>query len=379
MPRSGPAPVSIQQELASAHANLRKDLPEVTRIAAALYDQHTDQLKTFVNSTEGGSPLTHYQVRLREVPSLQELGDSGRDRVIDDLSVFADSQSEHSKILVGRYGSSFTRPLYEQGQLRGFLFFDALPKGYFTPAIVQRLAVYADFVALLLASSLFPLRMLKSAVQVASRVTHKRDPETGAHLDRMAHYSRLIALQLAPELGFDDAFVEHLFVFAPLHDLGKVAIPDRVLLKQGRLDEAEYALMKTHAVQGAEMVDQVLEDLGAEKLPYAGLLRNVVRHHHERYRGGGYPDGLSGEDIPVEARIVAVADVFDALTSERPYKRAWSFDEAFRYLRDNVDSQFDPRCVAALLEHADEAADIRATFPDAPNALRLREGYGPEL
>ena len=379
VPRSGPAPVSIQDELAAAHRHLRAELPEVTRVAAALYDRHTDQLTTFVNSTEGSTPLSHYQVRVAEVPSLKELAASGRDRVIDDLSVLAGSPSEHSQALLGRWGSSFTRPLYENGHLRGFLFFDAEPRAYFTPAVVQRLAVFADFVALLLASSLFPLRMLKSAVQVASRVTHRRDPETGAHLDRMAHYARLIALALAPDHARDDAWVEHVFRFAPLHDIGKVAIPDRVLLKAGPLTDEEFDLMKTHALEGAAMIEQVLDDLGADSLPDAELLSHIVRYHHERFDGRGYPDGLVGSDIPLEARIVAVADVFDALTSARPYKEAWSFERAFGYLEEQAGHHFDPCCVEALVAGADEAAEIRSAFPDAPDATRLREGYGREL
>jgi HD-GYP domain-containing protein (c-di-GMP phosphodiesterase class II) len=379
MTKSGPAPISIQEHLVAAHENLRANLPEIGRIAAALYDSHTDQLKTFVNSTEGGSPLTHYEARLSDVPSLKELGESGRDRVVHDLSVFAESEAEHSRVLLQRYGSSYTRPLYENGRLRGFLFFDAEEKGFFTPAVVQRLGVYADFVALLLSSSLFPLRMLKSAVRVASSVTHSRDPETGAHLDRMARYSRIVAMGVAAEFGLDDAFVEYLFIFAPLHDLGKVAVPDRVLLKKGRLDEEEYRAMQLHVTRGTEMVDRVLEDLGVETIANADMLRNVVRHHHERFDGKGYVDGLAGEAIPIEARIVTVADVFDALTSTRPYKEAWTFDEAFDHMREHAGTQFDPRCVDALLESRAQLEEIRETFPDAPESPRLREGYGPEL
>lgn len=379
MDESASAPASIQDQLAAAHDNLKAELPGVARIAAALYDDRTDLLKTFVNSTDGGSPLTHYQAQLSDVPSLKTLADSGRSRVIDDLSVFDDSSAEHSQVVIERYGSSYTRPLYEGGRLRGFLFFDAVDKGFFTPQVVQRLSVYADFVALLLSSSLFPLRMLESAVRVASSVTHSRDPETGAHLERMTRYGRVIALGIADEFDLDDTFIEYLFLFAPLHDLGKVAVPDRVLLKRGRLTAEELVLMTAHVTQGAKMIDQVLANLGVGAIPYADMLRNVVLYHHERFDGGGYPEGRRGEDIPLEARIVAVADVFDALTSERPYKRAWSFEETIDYLRENAGTQFDARCVAALIARIDDIRGIHESFQDGPEAVRLREGYGPDL
>ncbi len=370
---------SIQDQLETAHENLKAELPGVARIAAALYDQKTDQLKTFVNSTDDGSPLTHYEARLADVPSLRKLAESGRGRVVDDLSIFDNSDAAHSQVVVDRYGSSYTRPLYEGGRLRGFLFFDAVEKAFFTPEVVQRLSVYADFVALLLSSSLFPVRMLESAVRVASSVTHSRDPETGAHLDRMTRYGRVVALGIADELGLDDTFIEYLFLFAPLHDLGKIAVPDRVLLKEGRLTPDELEVMTSHVTQGAKMIDQVLANLGVETIPYADMLRNIVLYHHERYDGAGYPTGLAGEAIPIEARIVTVADVFDALTSERPYKRAWTFSETIDYLEKHSGKHFDPLCVAALVSRLDDIERIHDTFQDAPESIRLREGYAPDL
>ena len=373
-PSSIPGPVSIEEHLAVVHVALRAELPAITRVAVAVYDRKTDLLKTFVNSTEGGSPLTHYEARLADVPSLAALAESRRSRVLDDLSVLEGSAATHSQVLLERYRSSYTKPLFEEERLRGFLFFDATEPGFFTSGVVQRLEVYAQLVSVMLVMSQVPLRMLRSVVKVASDVTHSRDPETGAHLERMARYARAIALELATDLDLDDAFIEYLFLFAPLHDVGKVSISDDVLLKRGRLTDAEFEQMKTHSTKGAALVERVLADAGFGGLPSAKMLGHVVRHHHEAWDGSGYPDGLAGEAIPIEARIVQVADVYDALTSVRPYKDAWEPERALGFLTEGAGTRFDPRCVEALVRRHAEIEQIRARFRD-DEGIEMREGY----
>lgn len=374
-----PTPLPIDAQLRALHASLRGDLPGIARIALVAYDAKADSLETYAHSTSGPDPLAHYEARLSEVPSLAELARTGRDRVIDDLAELADSNAPHSRAIAGRFRSSYTRPLYEVGRLRGFVFFDADEAGYFTQGVLHRLVVYGDFVALLLASHLFPARLLESAVEVAARVSHSRDPETGAHLDRMARFSRAIATELADERALADAWIEHLFLFAPLHDLGKVAIPDAVLRKPDRLTADELLVMRSHVTRGRELVDRVLRDTQMDGLPYVDILRNLVLHHHECWDGSGYPSGLAGEAIPLEARIVKVADVFDALTSERVYKAAWDTDSAIRYLRAGAGRSLDPGCVAAFERCLGEIEAIRRAFRDVPEQAGLREGYDADL
>lgn len=187
-----------------------------------------------------------------------------------------------------------------------------------------------------------------------SKAAEYRDPETGAHILRMAHYSQLIArcLGLAPE---DQ---ELLLEAAPLHDIGKVAISDNILLKPGKLDPDEFEIMKQHAVFGYELLkgsDSRVLQAGAQ----------IALGHHEKFDGSGYPSGLKGDAIPIFSRIVAVADVFDALTSERPYKRAWSLESAVDFLKRGAGHHFDPRCVDALLNSWEEVLAIRARFNDS--------------
>jgi two-component system response regulator RpfG len=174
-----------------------------------------------------------------------------------------------------------------------------------------------------------------------------RDLGTGIHLLRMSHYAEV----LAEGLGMAEEDIKTLTSAAPLHDIGKIGIPDNVLLKRGSLSDEEFAVMRRHPLIGYE----ILRDSQSRFVQMGAL---IALRHHERWDGSGYPDGLKGEAIPLPARIVAVADVFDALTSERPYKRAWSSEEAFDYVKANRGTLFDPACVDALLAHQTRILDI---------------------
>ncbi len=180
-----------------------------------------------------------------------------------------------------------------------------------------------------------------------------RDEETGCHVLRMAQYSSLIA----ERLGLSDEERHVIETAAPMHDIGKIGTPDHILLKPGKLDAEELAIMRTHARIGYE----ILKDSPSKYLQMGAV---IARGHHEKFDGSGYPDGLTGETIPLPARIVAVADVFDALTSERPYKRAWSVQDALQYLQTEQGRHFDPVCVQAFLAQLDKVLQIRRQLQD---------------
>lgn len=180
-----------------------------------------------------------------------------------------------------------------------------------------------------------------------------RDPETGAHILRMAHYSRLIARNL--DLSADDQ--ETLLQAAPMHDVGKLGTPDHILLKPGRLTPDEFEIMKRHAVIGHE----ILKDSASPVLQAAA---QIALTHHEKFDGSGYPQGLVGAQIPVFGRIVAVADVFDALTSERPYKNAWELAQAKEFLHEGRGKHFDAACVDAFVQDWDDVLAIRERYRD---------------
>ncbi len=186
-----------------------------------------------------------------------------------------------------------------------------------------------------------------------AKAAEYRDPETGAHIQRMAHYSQ----HIARILGLSEQQQEELLEAAPMHDIGKVGIADAILLKPGKLTPEEFELMKQHAVIGYEL-------LSKSSSPLLKVAAEIAHTHHEKFDGSGYPRKLVGEDIPLYGRIVAVADVFDALTSARPYKRAWSIEEATQLLRDGSGKHFDPACVDAFFSEFDEILSIKNTFLD---------------
>ncbi|TNF36526.1 MAG: HD domain-containing protein [Gammaproteobacteria bacterium] len=339
----------------------------IDRIAIALYDGKTDILRTFAWSSDQDSPLRHYQSKLGDARSLMEIVEKGMPRVVNDMEVFVGGIQKHTQVLAkAGFGSSYTMPMYKDGYLAGFIFFNSYAKDVLKEAVLIDLDMIGHMISLLVANEKSVLETLQATVRTAMSFTHHRDPETATHIDRMSRYSQLIARELASEYGFDDQFVEHVFLFSPLHDLGKIGIPDRILLKNTSLTEAEFDIMKTHAIKGREMIDAVLQNFGLDGVAYVEILRNIAQHHHEAYDGSGYPAGLSAEAIPIEARIVAVADVFDALTSRRPYKPAWSNDRAFEALRNMAGHKLDARCVEVLIAHRAEVEDIQQRFQENP-------------
>jgi HD-GYP domain-containing protein (c-di-GMP phosphodiesterase class II) len=365
-PRSRPGVFdSVSERLRSIHARLREDLPGIDRIAVALYDPRTNALATFAHSTVGDVPFSHYEAGLSDLPSLSDLAKRRSVRVIPDLEVLRSSPREHSRRLaeVG-YRSSFTAPFFERGELFGFLFFDSRVPDYYSDDVVRSLGPAVELVATSVLLGLSSVQMLRSALKIASLLTGFRDEETGEHLQRVSRYARFTARRMPASAGLTDEFVELLFLFTPAHDVGKLAVPERILLKEGPLTDVETALARSHVVRGSEVVDDVVRELGLGLFPYVGVLRNIVRHHHEAFDGSGYPDGLRGSRIPIEARIVAVADVFDALTSPRPYKRPWQMQAARCYLESNAGVLFDPECVEALFADPDALEEIRARFWD---------------
>ena len=180
-----------------------------------------------------------------------------------------------------------------------------------------------------------------------ARAIEYRDSGTSSYLERMAHIAGLIAEQM----GLPEDEVRTIELAAPLHDLGKIAIPDTVLLKPGPLEPHETDVMRRHPLIGHDL-------LSGSQSRFIQMGAKIALRHHERYDGSGYPDGLAGEQIPLEARIVAVADVLDALLSPRPYKQAWTMDAALAYLYAQRGRHFDPACVDALIRGRDRLEDI---------------------
>jgi putative two-component system response regulator len=201
----------------------------------------------------------------------------------------------------------------------------------------------------------------RDTIAALNRAASYRDEETGAHVQRISHY----CVELAQALGMDSAFCECIYYASPMHDIGKIAIPDRVLLKPGPLTPDEWEIMKTHATLGFKMLDGV-------DSPYIEMGRDIALRHHERWDGRGYPDGLTGEAIPLSARVMAIADVYDALRSRRPYKEAYGHDDTVRIIMHGdgrtSPKHFDPRVLSAFVSARAAMRDIYQEMIDLPHA-----------
>ena len=187
------------------------------------------------------------------------------------------------------------------------------------------------------------------------RAAEYKDDASGLHVIRMSHYARI----LAAALGLAEDFVETLFLAAPMHDIGKIGIPDRILQKPDALSADEDKLMRTHATIGAAIIGRHDNEL-------LDTARVIALTHHERWDGQGYPRGLQGEEIPLAGRIVAIADVFDALTSDRPYQKAWPVERAVDYLREQKGQRFDPALVDRFIAALPQVLEMRDAYSELP-------------
>ena len=186
-----------------------------------------------------------------------------------------------------------------------------------------------------------------------------RDSDTGNHVVRVSHSCRA----LAQAAGLNAHLTEMIYMASPLHDIGKIGVPDHILLKKGRLNDDEMVIMRQHVDFGVEM-------LGNHPAPLLKVACSIAQNHHEKWDGSGYPHALAGENIPVDARIVAICDVFDALTSVRPYKVAWTVEKAVAYLHENAGSHFDPNLVNLFAQILPEIVEIRERYADPADLHR---------
>ncbi|MFC4297464.1 MAG: two-component system response regulator [Castellaniella sp.] len=228
----------------------------------------------------------------------------------------------------------------------------------FNPPVVQ--ARVRTHLSLVQAGEVLETRL--QIIRCLGAAAEYRDNETGLHIVRMSHY----AWRLAREVGYSEEAADELLHAAPMHDVGKIGIPDAVLLKPGKLDAAEWAIMRQHTVIGAKII-------GEHRSGLLRLAATIALRHHEKWDGSGYPDGLAGEDIPHAARIIALVDVFDALTSVRPYKPAWPIDDAVALIRKESGRHFDPELVEAFLRCLPDILEFRDRWADEPETPEVEQ------
>lgn len=351
---------------------LRKLLVEralpIDRVAVATYDQDGDRLHTFVASNDGTNPLVRYESLLADAPSLVEVRDRRTPRVVNDLMLFSAGVHTHTRrISEEGFRASYTVPIFAGERFVGFVFFNSRTPAVFDETLLDELDVVAHLVGSLVAHDMLAVRMLSGALKTASDFVHSHDPETWGHLQRMARYARVIAEQLADsgKYRMTDEDIERLFWYAPMHDIGKLGVPDEVLFKPSRLSSEERSVMRQHSAIGGELIERLIANFELGEMQGIEHLRDVALMHHEALDGSGYPLGLSRDEIPMTARIVAVADIFDALTSPRSYKEPWSVEATIVELRAMAVAKLDPDCVEALVARIGDVERIRREFAES--------------
>ena len=357
-------PMHFIERLEHLYRVLCEQFEGIHRFAIALYNPDDDLLSTFIYESDDGSPLLGYAVHLTDVPSLQRLSARASVRVVPDMRCFrSEAVSVHTRALLEQgFRSSFTMPLIQDNQLQGFLFLNSLRLNYFDHTKLPYCNLWGHLVGQQLAREQEAVSRMQALVYFATDVSGRRSVETDSHVRRMAAYARLIARDLQQQWQLSDAFIEYLALFAPLHDIGKIAISDSILHKPGPLTEEEFSLMKRHVTIGRDIVDQAIRHFALGDMEHSEILKNIVQYHHEKLNGSGYL-GCRGDEIPLEARIIAVADILDALLNQRSYKDAWPMDRVLDVMQQmTANDELDRACVDAVIRHQSQVDIIQQRY-----------------
>ncbi len=290
--------------------------------------------------------------------SLGELIRTGEARIINDLEKYTygkPMKAYNAAILKAGIRASITLPLKVAGEQVGVIFFSSSRKHVYNSGHLSFLNSLVNSIAISFKQNIVINDILYSSVLALAKLAEARDEETGEHLIRMRKYSRLIAELLYEQKIYPEEvnleFIDGIDRFSPLHDIGKVGVGDKILLKPGKLTEDEFNEMKWHTIYGAEVLRTAEKNMSKTGKSWFGMGIEIAEYHHEKWDGSGYPHGRKGKEIPLSARIVAVADVFDALTSSRPYKEAFSLETSWKLLMEGRGKHFDPNIIDILMQN----------------------------
>lgn len=329
-------------------------------IGVALLDDAKKKLRASYGVSDGtviGMPerIVGLTCRINET-SLGQLIETGEARVINDLEEYTEGRPlthYNQAIMEAGIRSSITLPLRVSNEPVGIIFFSSTRKNAYREEHVNFLKTLVNSIAISFNQNIFINDLVFSSILALAKLAEARDEDTGEHLDRMKSYSRLIAELLYENDVYPGEITPEYFDlierFSPLHDIGKVGIRDGILLKPGKLTAEEYEEMKQHTQYGASVLRAAEENIAKRGRHLFGLGIEIAEGHHEKWDGTGYPAGKKGLEIPLSARIVAVADVFDALTSKRPYKKAFSFEYSMKIIEEGKGKHFDPKIVEVFL------------------------------
>ncbi|SEF74849.1 HD domain-containing phosphohydrolase [Vibrio hangzhouensis] len=341
---------SMNDELQRAHHAINLYAPEIVRVSLALFDSQHCRLTTYAHSTLEGQPLLHYSAPIAANSKLGQHICRRKPRVINDIPSTVTDSSTHSHWLLEQgYLASLTIPVLDHEQFTGLLFLDANQPQYFDSATVAELSACTHQLGQVINEQQAGIQAM-SQMGYSVRSTHFEHPEESLdHAYRVGQYARLIALEVSELYQLNDETISHIVHFAELHDIGKYSSLSTRTNSPWLQDWSNNLVLIGQIQQGLNLVNQLASQVHHQQYAYMDLLKDIIQYHHEYLDGSGAPNGLSHGDIPVAARIVTVANIFDALTSNRHYSEAWSLTHALLELEKMVAlGKLDGNCVHAL-------------------------------
>lgn len=321
--------------------------------------------------------------------SLKLVASVGYEELADDLSIslfdagsmhvqaFNEEYLVHVDDLADKFGikplsaelsSSLVMPIIANSGPVGVFDFGSRNSGAFSPSEISMCSMLVDQMSYSLENIRLVNELSRSrdaVIRGMALLAESRDNHIGGHLNRICAYSKYLSEQLVDRPGYHEVtptFIDTIARSAALHDVGKVGIPDSILLKPGKLTGPEFEVMKSHTTMGSDLLEGLMKDYGEYAMITMGA--EMAIGHHEWWNGSGYPNGTAGREIPLSARILALCDVYDALTSRRVYKDAWSTEETIKTIRENDGKQFDPELLEIFLARPSDLLKIQAKYPD---------------
>ncbi|KGY11729.1 phosphohydrolase [Vibrio tubiashii] len=354
----------LNNQFADIQTRMQVHLPKLDKVSFALYDEREHLLKSYADSSSLSLSLTHFEAPLSSLPYLKKSIENRSKAFLNDVRYLHPSPHIDSLLEEG-YHSSVAIPTFVGSSFKGFIFLNSNQKQAFCPHDIEVVKPYLK----MLEAAIFSEYQLITALIEKSNKLVARSPvyqkESFSHKQRVSTYTNIIALALADRYGFDDEYVEHLTLLSQYHDMGKVMVPPELLCKQLPLTWEETQTLREHIRYGEEIVNRFVSELNASDHSSAQLMRDVVSYHYEFLDGSGYPHHLNGNTIPISAKIVCVANIFDALTTHKPYKQAWSVPYALLELEKMVcEGKLDANCVNALREQQHQLKSIIQRYPE---------------
>ncbi|SIO93151.1 HD domain-containing phosphohydrolase [Vibrio spartinae] len=357
---------SLNEQFVEIHQYIREQLPQIARISFALYEPFSDHLKTYADSTPDHEILHRYEYPLSQLTGLKRCATERCDRCINDPTQSLGADTLHNQWLKQqRFGASLASPMYYEHEFIGFIFINTAEGYHFDEQLNQQLSTHIDTIRQAIGREYETVYKILDMTSFILKQNPKHLAQSRDHQERMYHFTKIIAWGVSQRYHLDDEKIDHITLFSRLHDIGKLSIPHRLLLKPGELEMTERQQVIGHIEKGVEMMESVLSRTDCLHHACIRTLKEIVSYHHELMDGSGYPHGLQGDDIPVSARIVTVANIFDALTTHRPYKQARSVPFALLELEKMVaEGKLDKHCVNALRNHQEFLKDITRKYPE---------------